>query len=56
MEIKFKKRRKKGGPNPLSCKKKQKKSVVNQSSASNGKIRKRKRIKIPAHIKDALKK
>ncbi|XP_043468836.1 rRNA-processing protein UTP23 homolog [Leptopilina heterotoma] len=54
-EIKLKKKRKKGGPNPLSCKKKQKKSVVNQPPSS-GKIRKRKRIKISSHVKDALQK
>lgn len=53
-DIKLKRKRKKGGPNPLSCKKKQKKSVVNQPSSS-GKIRKRKRIKISSHIKEALK-
>lgn len=49
-----KNKRKKGGPNPLSCKKKIKKQINNQSSTNSGKIRKRKRIKIPLHVMEAL--
>ncbi|XP_033219435.1 rRNA-processing protein UTP23 homolog [Belonocnema kinseyi] len=54
-EIKIKKKRKRGGPNPLSCKKKQKKNLEIQSAKTSGKVRKRKRIKLPAHVKEALK-
>lgn len=55
----LKKKRKQKGKNPLSClKKKEKKN--NNSSGKNetdksGKIRKRKRVKIPAHVKEILK-
>lgn len=54
-EIKTKKKRKKGGPNPLSCKKKQKKNLEIQPAKTSGKVRKRKRVKLPAHVKEALK-
>lgn len=53
---KLKKRRKKGGPNPLSCLKKKKKpeTTMNKNGTkSSGKVRKRK-IKIASHIKEAL--
>ena len=59
--IKPKKKKKKGGPNPLSCKKAKKKEnpITNEKSNVNkvketGKIRKRKRVKIPSHLKKAL--
>lgn len=59
----LKKKRKKGGPNPLSCKKKKKTNVVNSIVKSNdeknkhddGKVGKRKRIKLPRHVKEILK-
>lgn len=53
-EIKMKKR-KKGGPNPLSCLKKKKKSetILNKNGTKSGKVRKRK-IKVALHIKEAL--
>lgn len=57
-ESKIKKKRKKGGPNPLSCLKKKKKpqTEISKSTTSkaSGKVRKRKRTKIAAHIKEAL--
>lgn len=60
-DLKLKKKRKKGGPNPLSCKKKKKKNVGENTGLngknvgkSDGKVRKRKRIKLPAHVKEAL--
>ncbi|KAF7415157.1 hypothetical protein HZH68_003646 [Vespula germanica] len=53
------KKHKKGGPNPLSCLKKKKKNVQMATTASSekkksGKIKKRKKIKIAAHVKEAL--
>lgn len=57
-------RKKIKGPNPLSCKKKQKKKsqqLVHKSSAdsvSDGKVAKRKnrkRVKVPQHVKEHLK-
>ncbi|XP_043285486.1 rRNA-processing protein UTP23 homolog [Venturia canescens] len=56
-ETKPKKKRKKGGPNPLSVKKKQKKvpeKGIAQKKTS-GKVRKRKKVKISSHVKEALK-
>lgn len=56
-ESKLKKKRKKRGPNPLSCLKKKKKletTVLNKSSAKSGKVKKRKKIKIAVHVKEAL--
>ncbi|XP_012276297.1 rRNA-processing protein UTP23 homolog [Orussus abietinus] len=51
-----KKKKKIKGPNPLSCKKKQKKTLVSLSTIKeSGKIRKRKKVKIPAHVKEVLK-
>ncbi|XP_070170282.1 rRNA-processing protein UTP23 homolog [Polyergus mexicanus] len=53
---KLKKRRKMGGPNPLSCLKKKKKPEIiisSKNGTKSGKIRKRK-IKIASHIKEAL--
>lgn len=60
-----KKKRKKKGPNPLSCKKKKKtlnsahqtkdSEDKNGEKTSGGKIGKRKKIKIPKHVKEALK-
>lgn len=51
---KLKKRKKKGGPNPLSCLKKKKKpeTILNKGTKSS-KVRKRK-IKIAPHIKEVL--
>lgn len=52
-----KKRKRKGGPNPLSCLKKKKKSektVLTKSNRKVDKVRKRKKIKIAAHVKEAL--
>ncbi|XP_063993233.1 rRNA-processing protein UTP23 homolog [Diachasmimorpha longicaudata] len=53
-ETKMKKKKRKGGPNPLSCKKKQKKTSVNNTKTS-GKVRKRRKAKIPSHVKEMLK-
>lgn len=52
---KLKKRKKKGGPNPLSCLKKKKKpeTILNKKGTKSGKVRKSK-IKIAPHIKEAL--
>lgn len=52
---KLKKKKKKGGPNPLSCLKKKKKpeTILSKNGIKSGKIRKRK-IKIASHIKEAL--
>lgn len=49
-----KKRKVKGGPNPLSCKKRKKnKDGKNRESLGSGKVEKpRKRIKIPKHVKE----
>jgi len=53
--VKLKKRKKKGGPNPLSClKKKKKPKTVSLKQNESGKIRKRKKIKIASHVKEAL--
>jgi len=53
--VKLKKKKKKGGPNPLSClKKKKKPKTVPLKQNESGKIRKRKKIKIASHIKEAL--
>ncbi|KZC10883.1 rRNA-processing protein UTP23 like protein, partial [Dufourea novaeangliae] len=56
-EKKLQKKRRKGGPNPLSCLKKKKKShteipknVINKS----GKVKKRRKVKLAAHIKETL--
>ncbi|KAL3283402.1 hypothetical protein HHI36_006548 [Cryptolaemus montrouzieri] len=55
------KRRKKKGPNPLSCKKK-KKTIVQQTNIRKKEglpekeKRKRKKIRIPSHVKEELKK
>jgi U3 small nucleolar RNA-associated protein 23 len=54
-----KKKHKKKGPNPLSCKKSKKKSSSDTNTRINkvnesGKIRKRKRVKLPAHVKGML--
>lgn len=49
-------KKKKGGPNPLSCLKKKKKPetvILNKNDIKSGKVRKRK-IKIASHIKEAL--
>lgn len=58
--LKPKKKLSKGGPNPLSCKKRKKKDDVNSNTNGKkvnetGKVRKRKRIKLPAHVKEVLK-
>ena len=54
-ETKLKKKRKKGGPNPLSCLKKKKKpeTILKKNGVKSGKIRRRK-IKIAPHIKEVL--
>ncbi|XP_032678148.1 rRNA-processing protein UTP23 homolog [Odontomachus brunneus] len=53
------KKKKKGGPNPLSCLKKKKKTeptvpLLNKISKKSNKVRKSKKIKIAPHIKEAL--
>ncbi|XP_076280594.1 rRNA-processing protein UTP23 homolog [Lasioglossum baleicum] len=57
-EQKLKKKRKKGGPNPLSCLKKKKKLRTepsnNKTGVKSGKVKKRKKIKLAPHIKEAL--
>ncbi|XP_014208397.1 rRNA-processing protein UTP23 homolog [Copidosoma floridanum] len=57
--VDIKKKKKKGGPNPLSCKKKKKENVhinnASENKAKIGKVHKKKRIKIASHIKEALK-
>lgn len=56
-EDKPKKKRKRGGPNPLSCLKKKKKpetTILNKSNTKSTKVRKKKKIKIASHIKEAL--
>ncbi|CAK9830915.1 rRNA-processing protein UTP23 homolog [Anthophora retusa] len=57
-KLKLKKRRKKGGPNPLSCLKKKKKPQTEVSKITkenkSGRIKKRKKMKIATHIKEAL--
>lgn len=58
-EDKLKKKKKKG-PNPLSCKKKSKKPVIQKSGAfkeavSKVEKKKGKKIRIPKHVKDVLK-
>lgn len=51
-----KRKKKKGGPNPLSCLKSKKKSKNTQAkNPTSGKIKKRKRVKLSAHVKDLLK-
>lgn len=55
--VKLKKKRKKGGAHPLSCLKKKKKpeaSSNHKSNISQGKVRKRKTMKIATHVKEAL--
>ncbi|KAG6802397.1 rRNA-processing protein UTP23 [Apis mellifera caucasica] len=57
VEVKFRKKKKKG-PNPLSCLKKKKKTqtniLKNTNEKNSGKVKKRTKIKIAAHIKEAL--
>ncbi|GFR66973.1 rRNA-processing protein UTP23 homolog [Elysia marginata] len=57
-EVELKKKKKKKGVNPLSCKKKKTvfHGVVNGGveNASKKSRRKRKKIKMPSHVKDAL--
>jgi len=45
------KKRKKCGPNPLSCKKKKKNSTVQKETVTTNK-KKRKRLKVPKHVKE----
>ncbi|XP_050584713.1 rRNA-processing protein UTP23 homolog [Bombus affinis] len=56
-EVRLKKK-KKGGPNPLSCLKKKSKSRTESSKnvkeKISGRVKKRKKMKIAAHIKEAL--
>lgn len=55
--IKLKKRKKKGGPNPLSCLKKKKNLEAitsNQKDIKSRKVRKKRKIKIASHVKEAL--
>ncbi|CAH0603528.1 unnamed protein product [Chrysodeixis includens] len=51
------KKKKQHNPNPLSCKKKKKKPLNNKraETVSDGKIRKRKKKKLPKHVKEQLK-
>lgn len=55
-EEKKRKRKFKGGPNPLSCKKKKKNlsPQENVQKTEDKKRKKRKRIKIPQHVKESL--
>ncbi|XP_017888977.1 rRNA-processing protein UTP23 homolog [Ceratina calcarata] len=55
-QVTVKKKKKKGGPNPLSCLKKKKKPQLtkNIKEKKSGKVRKRKKIKVAAHIKEVL--
>lgn len=57
--LKIKKKKKRGGPNPLSCLKKKKKSKQSAkpvpTEKASGRVRKRKRVKLPSHIKQTLK-
>ena len=53
------KKKKQHNPNPLSCKKKKRKKPVNNSNkkaetVAEGKVRKRKKKKLPQHIKEQL--
>jgi len=52
-EITLRKKKVKGGPNPLSCLKKKTKLETNKNDTKSGKVRKRK-MKIAPHIKEAL--
>lgn len=54
----LKRRKKKGGPNPLSCKKKKPKGTnQHQTKVKAGGVeKKRKRIKVPKHVKEILSK
>lgn len=50
-----KKRKMKGGPNPLSCKKKKKRQDEKSPGTKTGKVEKtRKRTKVPKHVKELL--
>ena len=59
-DLKLKKKQKKKGPNPLSCLKKKKKKKQqtdiskNTAATKSGRVKKRKNMKIAAHVKDAL--
>lgn len=55
-DIKSKKRKFKGGPNPLSCKRKKKPIAENKKEQEtvNKKHRKRKRVKLATHVKEVL--
>ncbi|XP_076633974.1 rRNA-processing protein UTP23 homolog [Colletes latitarsis] len=56
-KLKLRKKQKKGGPNPLSCLKKKKKPQTEISNNIVGKksgVKKRKKIKIATHVKEAL--
>lgn len=48
------KRRAPGGPNPLSCKKSKKIAETSAAAAPGKRVRKRKRMRVAAHVKDAL--
>lgn len=54
------KKKKPHNPNPLSCKKKKKKpnvrnEIKKQEGVSEGKVRKRKKKKVPKHLKEQIK-
>lgn len=57
-EVRLKKKKRKGGPNPLSCLKKKKKpqteAVKNITAKKSNKVQKRKKKKIAPHIKEVL--
>lgn len=55
-ERKERKKKKKKGPNPLSCKKKKGKvePTVLKTNTKSSKVRRKKKIKIAQHIKEAL--
>lgn len=56
-ESMVRKKKRKGGPNPLSCKKKKSNDGKTEISTNkrSGKVDKRKRIKVPKHVKELLK-
>ena len=53
---KVKHKKKKGGPNPLSCKKKQLKLTEIKNKAIDKNKNKKRKIKIPKHVKEEIKK
>lgn len=58
IDTKLKKKKKKSGPNPLSClkKKKKPKTEISKGAKDNksDRVKKRKKMKIATHVKEAL--